>query len=250
MAGIPYGTAFVTGASSGIGAATVRRLRAEGMAVHAIARDASRLAVLEAETGCIPHAVSVADQAALAALCDSLEVDVLVNNAGQSRRGNILDNDAADIDALVDVNLRAALHLTRLLVPGMAKRGHGHVVNISSIAGHYAFPGGNTVYHATKAGLHSLSQQLRCELYGTHVRVTEVSPARVETEVFGRLLGDMEEAQRCFYDDYESLLPEDIANAIAFAVTSPQRMNVSFMEVLPTMQVVGGLAFAKKPRAG
>jgi NADP-dependent 3-hydroxy acid dehydrogenase YdfG len=104
------------------------------------------------------------------------------------------------------------------------------------------------VYHATKAGIHSLSQQLRVDLYGTRVRVTEISPARVETEVFGRLLGDLAEAKRRFFDDYDSLQPEDIANSIAFAVGSPARMNVAFMEVLPTQQVVGGLNFAQKSR--
>lgn len=242
-----YRVALVTGASSGIGAATVRRLRAEGLEVHAMARDADRLAGLAKATGCIPHALDVRATAEIARLADSIEVDVLVNNAGQSRQGDVLTNSADDVDQLIDVNLRAVLHLTRLFVPGMLKRNRGHIVSITSIAAHYAFPGGNTVYHATKAGVHSLSQQLRVHLYGSHVRVTEISPARVETEVFARLLGDAEEAQRRFYDGYEALQPEDIAELIAFAVGSPARMNVSFMEVLPTLQVVGGLNFARGP---
>lgn len=242
-----YRVALVTGASSGIGAATVRRLRAEGLEVHAIARDADRLAALAKATGCVPHALDVRATAEIAKLAGSIEVDVLVNNAGQSRQGDILSNSADDVDQLVDVNLRAILHLTRLFVPGMVARDRGHIVSISSIAGHYAFPGGNTVYHATKAGVHSLSQQLRVHLYGSRVRVTEISPARVETEVFARLLGDAEEAHKRFYDGYEALQPEDIADFIAFAVGSPARMNVSFMEVLPTLQVVGGLNFARGP---
>ena len=89
---------------------------------------------------------------------------------------------------------------------------------------------------------------MRVDLYGTRVRVTEISPARVETEVFGRLLGDHAEAKRRFFDDYDALQPEDIANSIAFAVGSPARMNVAFMEVLPTQQVVGGLNFAQRNR--
>jgi NADP-dependent 3-hydroxy acid dehydrogenase YdfG len=241
-----YKTALVTGASSGIGAEIVRRLAAEGLEVHALARDAKRLEALSAETGCIVHAVSVDDNEALAAIAAQFPIDVLVNNAGQSRKGTILDTTEEDVDALIDINLKAVLHMTRLFVPGMVERDIGHVVNISSIAGHYAFPGGNTAYHASKAGVHALCQQLRVHLYGTHVRVTEISPARVETEVFGRLLGDMEEAKRRYFDDYESLQPTDIADAIAFAVGSPQRMNVAFMEVLPTMQVLGGLNFAKR----
>lgn len=240
-----YSVALVTGASSGIGAATVRRLGKEGMVVHALARDGARLAELARETGCVPHAVDVRDAAAIEKLAASIEVDVLVNNAGQSRQGDILNTTADDVDQLIDVNLRAVLHLTRLFAPGMVRRNRGHVVTIGSIAGHYAFPGGNTVYHATKAGVHALSQQLRVHLFGTRVRVTEISPARVETEVFARLLGDAAEAQRRFYDDYEALKAEDIAEAIAFVVGSPARMNVSFMEVLPTLQVVGGLAFAR-----
>ncbi|BCI65980.1 oxidoreductase [Acetobacter aceti NRIC 0242] len=246
MSSQPYRNALVTGASSGIGAAIVRRLREAGLEVHAVARDEKRLAQLAEETGCIPHAVSVADQKGIEALIKDIEVDVLINNAGQSRTGNITKTTPEDIDALVDVNLRAVLQLTALVVPGMMQRDRGHIVNISSIAGHYAFAGGNTVYHATKAGVHSLSQQLRCDLFGHHIRVTEISPARVETEVFGRLIGDMAEAKKRFFDEYESLLPEDIANSVAFAVLAPSRMNVSFMEVLPTMQVVGGLNFAKK----
>lgn len=246
MADQPYVRAVVTGASSGIGAAVVERLCKAGLEVHAVARDAKRLAALAERTGCIPQPVSVTDTAAMAALFEHHEIDVLVNNAGQSRTGNLRDTTDDDIDALVDVNLRAVLHVTHAALKGMVARNRGHVVNLSSIAGHYAFPGGNTVYHATKAGVHSLSRQLRCDLFGTRIRITEVSPARVETEVFGRLLGDMAEAQKRYYDEYESLLPGDIADAIAFAVLAPQRMNVSFMEVLPTMQVVGGLNFAKK----
>jgi acetyl-CoA carboxylase biotin carboxyl carrier protein len=191
-----YRVALVTGASSGIGAATVRRLRAEGLEVHAMARDADRLATLAGETGCVAHALDVRSTAEIARLAGGLEVDVLVNNAGQSRQGDILSNTADDVDQLIDVNLRAILHLTRPFVPGMVARNRGHIVTISSIAGHYAFPGGNTVYHATKAGVHSLSQQLRIHLYGSRVRVTEISPARVETEVFARLLGDAEEAHK------------------------------------------------------
>ncbi|MDR6871757.1 NADP-dependent 3-hydroxy acid dehydrogenase YdfG [Bosea sp. BE125] len=249
MAFSDYRIALVTGASSGIGAATVRRLRKEGLEVHALARDAQRLKALADETGCLPHALDVASVDDITALASELAIDVLINNAGQSRQGDILNTSAADVDSLIDVNLRGVLHLTRLFVPGMLERNRGHVVNITSIAAHYAFPGGNTVYHATKAGVHALSKQLRTHLYGSRVRVTEISPARVETEVFARLLGDAVEAQKRFYEGYEALQPEDIADSIAFAVGSPARMNVSFMEVLPTMQVVGGLNFAKSKPA-
>ena len=98
------------------------------------------------------HALDVRATAEIAKLADSIEVDVLVNNAGQSRQGDVLSNSADDVDQLIDVNLRAILHLTRLFVPGMVKRNRGHVVSITSIAGHYAFPGGNTVYQRDQGG--------------------------------------------------------------------------------------------------
>ena len=251
MAFSDYRTALVTGASSGIGAATVRRLRTEGLEVHAAGRDAGRLKALSAETGCRVHALDLSDLDALTALAKSAEFDVLVNNAGQSRRGTMLDTTSEDIDTLIDVNLRAVLHLTRLIVPGIARRDRGHIVNISSIAGHYAFGENATTfnssvaYHATKAGIHSLTQQLRVDLYGTRVRVTEVSPGRVATNIFQNTNVAGGESAR-FVGQFETLQPEDIADAIAFAVGSPSRMNVAMLEVVPTFQVVGELRFAAR----
>ena len=178
-----YRTALVTGASSGIGAATVRRFRAEGLQVHALARDVRRLASLSAETGCHASAVDVNDLDALERLASSAEFDVLVNNAGQSRRGTILDTAPDDVDTLVDVNLRAVLHLTRLIAPGMARRNRGHVVNISSIAGHYAFGENATTfnssvaYHATKAG-HSFAVAAIARRSLRHLRSRHRSLAR------------------------------------------------------------------------
>jgi NADP-dependent 3-hydroxy acid dehydrogenase YdfG len=235
-----YRTALVTGASTGIGAVVVERLAKRGLEVHAVARNAERLRALADATGCIPHAVDITDTEALTAVLDGLEADILVNNAGVSRTGNILTADAFAVDEQITVNIQAVLHPVRLLMPGMVERDRGHIVNISSIAGVYNF-GGNTIYHATKAAVHTLSRQLRVDGYGRRVRVTEICPGRVETEIFGRLLGDMEAAQRQFYDGYESLKPEDIADAIEFAVDSPRHVNIGHVEILPTFQVPGGL---------
>jgi NADP-dependent 3-hydroxy acid dehydrogenase YdfG len=249
-----YRTALVTGASSGIGAATVRRLRAEGLEVHALARDVCRLASLSAETGCHARAVDMNDLHGLTRLASASEFDVLINNAGQSRRSNILDTAPDDVDTLVDVNLRAVLHLTQLIVPGMAQRNRGHVVNVSSIAGHYAFGENATTfnssvaYHATKSGIHSLSQQLRIDLYGTCVRVTEVSPGRVATSIFQNQNATDNPNAR-FVGAFETLQSEDIAEAITFAVGASARMNVAMIEIVPMFQVVGELRFASRSDA-
>jgi NADP-dependent 3-hydroxy acid dehydrogenase YdfG len=235
-----YQTALVTGASSGIGAAVVERLCREGVTVHALARGAEALEALEARTGCIPHALDVNDLAGITRLAESVPFDILVNNAGVDRPGSILAADAEAVDLLVDVNLRAVLHLSRLVVPGMAARNRGHVVNISSIAGLYHF-GGNTTYHATKAAVHMLSRQLRIDLYGKMVRVTEICPGRVATDIFAHVHGDSPETRARFIEGF--LLPQasDIADAIAFAIAAPVAVNVGHIEIMPTLQVPGGL---------
>ena len=146
----------------------------------------------------------------------------------------------------MDVNLRAVLHLCRLVVPGMAARNRGHVVNISSIAASYHF-GGNTSYHATKAAVHMLSRQLRVDLTGKLVRVTEICPGRVATDIFAHVHGDTPEVREKYIDGF--LLPEasDIADAIAFAIAAPLAVNVGHIEIMPTLQVPGGLTTVRAP---
>ena len=157
-----YKTALVTGASSGIGAAVVERLCSEGLQVHALARSGKALGALAERTGCIAHALDVTDLAGITRLTKEVAFDVLVNNAGVDRPKSFLNADAEDIELLIDVNLRAVLHLCRLVVPGMVARDRGHVINISSIAGAYNF-NGNSTYHATKAAVSMLSRQLLSE---------------------------------------------------------------------------------------
>jgi len=235
-----YQTALVTGASSGIGAAVVERLCAQGLTVHALARSADALHALAERTGCIPHAIDVCDLAGITQLAQEVPFDILVNNAGVDRPGSILAADAEGIDLLVDVNLRAVLHLCRLVVPGMVARNRGHVVNISSIAGAYNF-GGNTTYHATKAAVHMLSQQLRIDVLGKQVRVTEICPGRVATDIFAHVHGDSAAVREKFLDGFELPQAADIASAIEFAIAAPRAMNVGHIEITPTLQVPGGL---------
>lgn len=243
-----YKTALVTGASSGIGAATVERLRREGLDVHALARNAANLDELARRTGCIPHALDVSDTAGLTRLAAEVSFDILVNNAGVDRPGSILKADAEGIDLLVDVNLRAVLHLCRLVVPGMVVRDRGHVVNISSIAAAYNF-GGNSTYHATKAAVSMLSRQLRVDCFGKRVRVTEICPGRVATDIFAHVHGNPQEMHKRFIEGFELPQASDIADAIAFAIAAPVSMNVGHMEITPTLQVPGGLSTARPETA-
>jgi NADP-dependent 3-hydroxy acid dehydrogenase YdfG len=244
-----YSTALVTGASTGMGAAIAERLAKRGLQVHAIARNEDRLKELADRTGAIAHVVDLTDTAALTASIAGLKVDVLVNCAGVSRPGNILTSTEDDIDELVDVNLRGLLQLTRLVLPGMVERDLGHIVNISSIAGVYNFYG-HTVYHATKAAVHQISRQLRNDTVGKRIRVTEICPGRVETEIFGRNMGGtpeaMEEAWNTYYEGYESLTTDDIVNALDYAVETPRHVNLGMMEIMPTFQVPGGLTFDRR----
>ena len=239
-----YKTALVTGASSGIGAAVVERLAREGLQVHALARSEKSLQALADRTGCTAHVLDVTDLPALTRLTKKVDFDVLVNNAGVDRPRSFLKAEADDIDLLVDVNLRAVLHLCRLVVPGMVARDRGHVVNISSIAGAYNF-GGNSTYHATKAAVSMLSRQLRVDAFGKRVRVTEICPGRVATDIFAHVHGESAETYERFIKGYE--LPEagDIADAIAFAIAAPVAVNIGHMEITPTLQVPGGLQTAR-----
>ena len=235
-----YQTALVTGASSGIGAAVVERLCREGLQVHAVARSAKSLAALAERTGCIAHALDVTDLAGITRLTQDVAFDVLVNNAGVDRPRPFLKAEAEDIDLLIDVNLRAVLHLCRLVVPGMVARDRGHVINISSIAGAYNF-NGNSTYHATKAAVSMLSRQLRIDAFGRRVRVTEICPGRVATDIFAHVHGDSAETRARFVEGFELPQAADIADAIAFAIAAPVAVNIGHIEITPTLQVPGGL---------
>lgn len=241
-----YKTALVTGASGGIGRAISERLASRGLEVHGLARNGSKLRDLEAAAGVIPHEIDVTDTRALTNLVEGLEIDILVNNAGVSRPGSILQSDPSDIDEQIDVNLRAALHLARLVLPGMMARDRGHIVNITSMAGHYEF-GGHIAYHATKAAMHTVSRQLRIDAFGRRVRVTEISPGRVETDIFAHVERiDPAEARRKYFEGFEMPQVGDIADAVEYAVGAPLYVNIGLIELLPTLQVPGGLRTAKR----
>ncbi len=245
-----YQTALVTGASSGMGAAIVRRLRREGLTVHALARSREPLLKLAEDTGCIAHVMDVADLAAVTRLAAEVPFDILVNNAGVDSPRKFLQATPDDIDLLIDVNLRAVLHLCRLVVPGMVARDRGHVFNITSIAAAYHF-GGNSTYHATKAAVSMLTGQLRQDAFGKRVRVTEICPGRVATDIFAHVHGDSADTHARFIEGFELPQAEDIADAVAYCIAAPVSVNIGHMEITPTLQVPGGLQTTRpeKPQA-
>lgn len=233
-----YRTAVVTGASAGIGAAVVRALRQRNIEVYATARRADRLDSLAKETGCKPLALDVTDTDAVYRALEPLEVDILVNNAGLGRVVDVHKARASDIDMTIDTNVSGALHTVSAVTRGMAARKRGHVVNIGSVAGLY--PIRSAIYGASKAAIHLMNQNLRLELAGTGVRVTEICPGRTTTEFADVAFDDPEEG-KAFMSGFRLLDPEDIADAVLYALDTPWHVNISMIEVTPTEQAPGGI---------
>ena len=237
-----YQTALVTGASSGIGEATVRALSDRGIKVHALARRKERLAELSEATGCIAHSVDVRNQTALNAALNGLEIDILVNNAGLGRGIlSLLQAAPEDIDTTIATNVSALFHVIRAVTPGMVERQRGHIVNIGSVAGLY--PITSSIYGASKGAVHLLSQNLRLELRGSGVRVTEICPGRVDTEFFDAAVDDQTVRAKVKDTGIQNLQSQDIADAIIYALDTPWRVNVSLIEITPNEQAFGGLSF-------
>ncbi len=232
--------ALVTGATSGIGAATVRALAEAGLDVLAVARREERLTALAAETGCGWLASDVRDTERLAEAIETFEPDVLVNNAGVGHGISGLDEiDPSAIEEAFAVNVIAPIQICALALPGMRRRGRGHVVNIGSIAGLHTLISG--VYGGTKGAIHRFSQNLRFELSGSGVRVTEICPGRVATEFYQAAQGDRDRLESMGQSDIRELQPEDIADVIVFALRAPPHVNITTIEVLPTDQAIGGV---------
>jgi NADP-dependent 3-hydroxy acid dehydrogenase YdfG len=235
-----FRTAVVTGASGGIGTAVVRALARRGMTVEAIALPDRHLDGLSAISGVRRHAVDVRDTELLKATLEGLDVDVLVNNAGIiGELTSFQSTSATAVDALIDINLRAAVHITLAVLPGMVARNRGHIVFTGSIAG--SRPTANSaVYAATKAALQAFADGLRMDLFGTAVRVTVLAPGRVETRLYDAALGGHEQAREMLYSRTRSVQPEDIATLVATVLDMPAHVDVTRIEVVPTGQVFGG----------
>lgn len=235
-------TALVTGASSGIGEATARALRAQGVTVYAAARRIDRLQALAQETGCIPVELDVRDRQAVRELGEKHQFDILINNAGLGRAlGSMWKAEIEDIEMTIDTNVTSVLLMTKAVLPGMIERGRGHIVNMSSVTALYPLPA--ALYGSTKGAIHKLSRDLRMELQGTGVRVTEINPGRVISEFYNVAIDDEEQLKKAVENQCEDLVADDIADAIVYCVSAPWRVNVSQMEIMPTEQTYGGTHF-------
>jgi NADP-dependent 3-hydroxy acid dehydrogenase YdfG len=246
-------TVLITGATAGFGAACARRFHEAGAKVILTGRRQERLDELQRDLGARVHTVKldVQDRNAVMRMVEELpaefaEVDVLVNNAGlalglESAQEAALD----DWDTMVDTNVKGLMYCTRALLPGMCKRDRGHVFNLGSVAGSYPYPGGN-VYGATKAFVHQFGLNLRADLIGHNVRVTDIEPGLAQTEFSEvRFKGDTEKAKKP-YQGLQPLRPEDVAETIFWAATLPRHVNINRLEVMPVMQAFNPFNFHKQ----
>ena len=245
---------LITGASSGIGEGCARKFASEGARLILNARSVDKLEALAQElkekygTSCYVMPFDVRDRKAASEALASLPaewqaIDVLINNAGlvigvdKEHEG-----DLDEWDIVIDTNIKSLLSMTRMVVPGMVERGRGHIINIGSIAGDAAYPGGS-VYCATKAAVKALSDGLRIDLVDTPLRVTNIKPGMVETNFSViRFRGDKDKADNV-YKGIRPLTGEDIAEVAYFAASAPEYMQIAEVLVMPTNQATGTIAY-------
>jgi 3-hydroxy acid dehydrogenase/malonic semialdehyde reductase len=247
-------TALVTGATSGFGRAIARRLHRDGYRIIAAGRRPERLDELSAELGAsmLPLRLDVTDASAVASLPASLpqgwrDIDVLVNNAGLA-----LGLDPAHEarlehwDTMVATNVTGLIHVTRAILPGMVANNRGLIVNLGSVAGDYPYPGGH-VYGATKAFVRQFSLNLRADLVGTGVRVTDIEPGLVGGTEFSRVRfeGDQTKAD-AVYAGTTPLTAEDVAETTAWVASLPAHVNINRIEMMPTCQASGPFAIKRR----
>jgi serine 3-dehydrogenase len=248
--------AFVTGASSGIGRSIALALAADGARLLLAARRKERVDALAEEIRAahgvevLTRALDVRRQPDVAALVANLPaewaaIDILVNNAGLSRGlDKLYEGLLQDWEEMLDTNVKGLLYVSRAVLPGMVARNCGHVVNIGSIAGREVYPAGN-VYCGSKFAERAISKGMLIDLNGTAVRVTTVDPGMVETEFSEvRFHGDAERAKKV-YQGLTPLSPEDVADAVVYAVTRPAHVNVAEMVLLPTCQAAATVVSRK-----
>lgn len=242
---------FITGASSGFGAAIARRFAAQGARLILAGRRLQRLQQLAGSLGdaaCLPLALDVRDRAAVEAAVADLppafcEIDVLVNNAGLALGMEPAHRARMDEwEQMIDTNVKGLVTLTHAVLPGMAARGRGHVINLGSTAADWPYPGGN-VYGATKAFVKQFSLNLRADLIGTGIRVTDIEPGLSGGTEFSdvRFRQDADKARQV-YAGTDPLTADDIAEAVCWVSNLPPRVNVNILQMMPTCQAFGAFA--------
>jgi NADP-dependent 3-hydroxy acid dehydrogenase YdfG len=234
--------ALVTGASSGIGEATVRSLAAAGFEVIAAARRLERCEQVAAEVGGRALRLDVADPDSVAELAENLtEVSVVVNNAGGALGLEAVgDAEEENWRQMYETNVLGVMRVTKALLPALERSGEGHIVVVGSVAGVEVYPGG-AGYTAAKHAANAVTRTLRLELLGKQIRVSEVAPGMVETEFsLVRFEGDEEKAARV-YEGTNPLTGEDVADAIAYVVTRPPHVDVDYVSIKPTAQATATL---------
>lgn len=247
-------TILVTGATAGFGAAFARRFVADGHRVIATGRRVERLAALAAELGerLLPVALDVTDKAKVAGFVDSLpeawrRIDVLVNNAGLALGLTpAWEAELDDWDTMIATNVTGLMHVTRAILPGMVERNEGIILNLGSVAGVYPYPGGH-VYGASKAFVQQFSLNLRADLVGKNIRVTDIEPGMVQGSEFSkvRFSGDDNKAA-AVYAGTNAMVPEDIAETAAWIISLPPHMNINRIEMMPTCQASGPFAVKRE----
>lgn len=238
-------TALITGATSGIGRAAAKALATEGFDLIICGRRKDALEELAEELGSqvnvhtlrfdVRHKEEV-NKAIQELPQEFSHIDILVNNAGNAHGLDpIHTGDLEDWDAMIDINVKGLLYVSNAVIPQMAERKSGHIINIGSIAGKEVYPNGN-VYSASKHAVDALNKGMRIDLNGLGIRVGAINPGLVETGFSDvRFKGDTERA-RSVYEGYQPLTPEDIADIIVFMVTRPSHVNIADLLVLPTAQ--------------
>ncbi len=242
-------TVLITGATSGFGEATAERFVKEGYNVIITGRRKERLEAFKTrfkQANILSLCFDVSDKKAVFAAISSLpemykNIDILVNNAGLALGlGKAYEADLEDWERMVDTNIKGLLYVTKSVLPIMVQRKSGYIFNLGSIAGNWPYEGGN-VYGATKAFVKQFSLNLRTDLRGTNIRVTNIEPGFSQTEFSDvRFKGDLERAQKV-YEGTKALDKEDIANTIFTLSTLPEHVNVNRIEIMPTKQSFGGL---------
>ena len=238
-------TALITGATSGIGKATAERFAKEGIALVVCGRRQERLDELVEELSKqVPlHSLTfdVRNRSDVATAIASLpkdfsQIDILVNNAGNAHGlDTIQEGNLDDWDAMLDINVKGLLYVSKAIIPGMIERNEGHIINIGSLAGKEVYPKGN-VYCASKHAVDAINQGMRKDLNEFGIRVGAINPGLVETEFSEvRFKGDNERA-KTVYQGYKALQAEDIADIIHFVVTRPYHVNIADLLVLPSAQ--------------